>query len=109
MISITSAALGELMGFLRGRKAAPSVRVVQPPAACGGGNELALTVDTPREFDFSTTAGELTIAIRRDLLEQTGKVTIDYRDNGAESGFVVETERLLPPSVKDCTGCAGCG
>jgi Fe-S cluster assembly iron-binding protein IscA len=107
MINITPIALKELSSFLSEKNATPSVRVFQPPASCGGDGQLSLTVDKAKETDFSTTAGDLTLVIRKDLLEKTGNVTIDYQTNGFDSGFVVETEKLLAPLVPDCSGCAG--
>lgn len=107
MINITPLALKELSGFLSEKKATPSVRVFMPPASCGGGGQLSLTVDRPNDADFSTVAGDLTLIIRKDLMEKTGSVTIDYQTNGFDSGFVVEAEKLLPPPIVDCSGCQG--
>jgi Fe-S cluster assembly iron-binding protein IscA len=107
MINITPTALKELSGFLTEKKATPSVRVFLPPSSCGGDGQLSLTVDRPGEADFSTTAGILTLVIKKELLERTGSVTIDYQTRGDDSGFVVETEKLLPVQVPDCSGCAG--
>jgi Fe-S cluster assembly iron-binding protein IscA len=107
MITITPGALKELSSFLSEKKATPSVRVFQPPASCGGDGQLSLTVDRPGEADFSTTAGDLTLIIKKDLLSKTGNVTIDFKTNGFDSGFVVETEKLLAPVIPDCSGCAG--
>ena len=107
MINITPLALKELSGFLSEKKATPSVRVYLPPPSCGGDGRLSLTVDRPGDSDFATTAGGLTLVIRRDLLEKTGSVTIDFQTLGSDSGFVVETEKLLPPPAPDCSGCAG--
>ncbi|MDR2198913.1 MAG: IscA/HesB family protein [Deltaproteobacteria bacterium] len=108
MIKITPTALKELTGFLTEKKATPSVRVILPPASCGGLGQLSLTVDAPGETDFSTKEGGLTLVINKGLLEKTGGVTIDFQNNGFDSGFVVESEKLLPPATPDCSGCDGC-
>jgi Fe-S cluster assembly iron-binding protein IscA len=107
MISITPVALKELSGFLSEKKATPSVRVFLPPASCGGDGQLSLTVDMPGDADFSTKAGDLTLVISKNLLTRTGNVTIDFQTNGFDSGFVVETEKILPPPIVDCSSCAG--
>ncbi|MDR1165876.1 MAG: hypothetical protein LBO66_08440 [Deltaproteobacteria bacterium] len=108
MIDITPVALDELTAFFRGRQVTSAVRVILPPASCGGGGQLSLTVDSPDEDDFFARAGDLTLVIRRTLLERVGKVTIDYQSQGRETGFVVIPEKILPPAPKDCARCLGC-
>jgi Fe-S cluster assembly iron-binding protein IscA len=102
--------LTNLTEFLAGQKAAPSVRVHQTSAGCSGPQDgfLALSVDTPNDFDFKTTAGDLTLLISRKLLDVTGDVTIDYKTVGGESGFVVETQKIMPVQELDCGGCTSC-
>ncbi|MDR2353161.1 MAG: IscA/HesB family protein [Deltaproteobacteria bacterium] len=108
MIQITNEALSQLQGFFASRTVNPSVRVYLPLNSCS--SELALRLDDPREEDFKTTHGTLTLLIRKHLLEKTGKVTIDYKTVGNETGFVVETEKILPivQNRKSCTTCPGC-
>ncbi|MDR1080317.1 MAG: hypothetical protein LBQ79_05020 [Deltaproteobacteria bacterium] len=110
MINITPLALTNLTEFLTGQKALPSVRVHQTPAGCGGTSDgfLALSVDTPNDQDFKTSAGDLTLLISRKLMEVTGDVTIDFKTVGGDSGFVVETQKIMPVQEQDCEGCTGC-
>ena len=108
MIHITPLALPQLSDFLTEKKATPSIRVHQTSAGCGGEGFLVLSVDNPTEQDFVTTAGNLTLMIGRSLIAVTGDVTIDFKDNGMDSGFVVETQKILPVRDDGCDGCSGC-
>ncbi|MDR1085926.1 MAG: hypothetical protein LBP22_14000 [Deltaproteobacteria bacterium] len=109
MISITPLAQEKLSAFLAENQTKPQVRVFLPLAGCGGDNQLSLTVDEPNENDFSVKSGELTLSIDKKLQEMTGSVTIDFKDDGFDSGFVVDPEKILPPSESDgCGGCCDC-
>ncbi|MDR1039031.1 MAG: hypothetical protein LBR80_02460 [Deltaproteobacteria bacterium] len=109
MISITPLALTTLTEFLAEQKAMPSVRVHQTPAGCNGADGfLALSVDAANDSDFSVKAGELTLVIAKKLMDMTGDVSIDYKTVGGDSGFVVETQKIMPVQEPDCDGCAGC-
>jgi Fe-S cluster assembly iron-binding protein IscA len=65
-------------------------------------------VDKEFASDFATKAGELRLLIDKGLLERTGAVTIDFKHDGQDSGFVVETEKIPPPGDGGCDGCSGC-
>ncbi|MDR2349104.1 MAG: hypothetical protein LBF41_00570 [Deltaproteobacteria bacterium] len=108
MISITPVALTTLSDFLKERKAPHSVRVHQNPPSCGGEGFLVLSVDNPCESDFTTKAGDLTLIMSNHLMKITGDVTIDFKNNGMDSGFVVDTQNVMPIVERDCGGCTGC-
>ncbi|MDR2142349.1 MAG: hypothetical protein LBR11_11285 [Deltaproteobacteria bacterium] len=108
MIAITPLALEKLTAFLAESKTTPQVRVFLPQAGCGGSVQLSLTVDGPSENDFSVQRGSLTLSIDKQLQQLTGSVNIDFQDDGQDSGFVVEPEKILPPVDSDCCGCTDC-
>ncbi|MDR2300904.1 MAG: hypothetical protein LBF38_02530 [Deltaproteobacteria bacterium] len=108
MITVTPEAHSRLDKFLTEHQAARTVRVFFPSSACGGGGLLSLTVDEPNDGDFSTTVGDIVYCINRQLQEVTGGVKIDFQDNGFDSGFVVDSEKILPAIDSDCGGCSGC-
>jgi Fe-S cluster assembly iron-binding protein IscA len=108
MINITPDALKRLSEFLIDKKASLSVRIHQTAESCGGDGFLVLSVDLPNEQDFTVKAGDLTLMIQRTLMAITGDVTIDFKNNGLDSGFVVETQKILPVRDMDCGGCTGC-
>ncbi|MDR2386841.1 MAG: hypothetical protein LBE80_04550 [Deltaproteobacteria bacterium] len=108
MITITPEAQSRLDKFLTDHQAPRNVRVFFPSSGCGGGGLLSLTVDEPNEGDFSTTVGDIVYCINRKLQEVTGGVKIDFQDNGFDSGFVVDSEKILPAVDSDCGGCSGC-
>jgi Fe-S cluster assembly iron-binding protein IscA len=109
MIHITPLALTNLTEFLASQKADTTVRVHQA-SGCGGGADgfLALSIDQPNDLDFTTKAGDLTLIIAKKLMDVTGKVTIDFKTVGGDSGFIVETQNILPVQEPDCGGCSGC-
>jgi Fe-S cluster assembly iron-binding protein IscA len=108
MIDITPLAYEKLTAFLSENNASPQVRVFLPNSGCGGDNQLSLTVDAPGESDFSVKNGTLTLSIDKNLQLLTGSVTIDFQDEGFDSGFVVNAEKILPPTDSDCGGCCDC-
>jgi Fe-S cluster assembly iron-binding protein IscA len=108
MIDITPLAHEKLTSFLAENGAAPQVRVFLPSGGCGGDSQLSLTVDGPSENDFSVKSGPLTLSIDKKLQLLTGPVTIDFQEEGDDSGFVVATEKTLPASGADCGGCRDC-
>ena len=108
MINVTTEAQTRLAQFLTEKKAPRNVRVFFPSAGCGGGGLLSLTVDEPNEGDFQVTVGDIVYCINLKLQEVTGGVKIDFKDNGLDSGFVVDSEKILPAVDSDCGGCSGC-
>jgi Fe-S cluster assembly iron-binding protein IscA len=108
MIAITSDAQERLSKFLTDNKAARNVRVFFPSAGCGGEGQLSLTVDEPNEGDFSVSIGDIVYCINKRLQDVTGSVKIDFKDDGRDSGFVVDPEKILPAVDSDCGGCSGC-
>ena len=110
MITITPDALSRLSAFLDEHKTSKHVRVFIATAGCGGGGDgqLALTVSDPTQNDFSSTIGDIVFSINKDLQELTGDVKIDFKEEGRDSGFVVESAKNLPVMDSGCDGCCGC-
>lgn len=109
MINITPIAQEKLTAYLAENKVEPKVRVYLPAGGCGGG-QISLTLDRPNAEDITTQAGDLELFMARSLYEQLGAVTIDFKDDGQDSGFVVESEKPLPADDScGCDGCSCCG
>lgn len=114
MIGITPVAQEKLSGYLAENKVEPSVRVYLPSGGCcgGGGGQLSLTLDSPDDDDIKVQAGGLELFIEKQLSDIVGRVVIDFKDDGHDSGFVVESERPAPVQDDGCDcggGCSGCG
>ena len=45
----------------------------------------------------------------QDLYDKVGKVTVDFKDDGRNSGFVVLSEKPVPVSAPSCGSCSCCG
>lgn len=109
MISITPIAQEKLSAYLAENKVEPKVRVYLPAGdCCGGGGQISLTLDRPNAEDITSQAGDLELFMARALYEQVGKVTIDFKDDGEEAGFVVESEKPLPADEGCGGGCSCC-
>lgn len=111
MITITPLAQEKLSGYLTENKVDPKVRVYLPDYGCSGsGGQLSLAIDQPEENDIVAKAGDIELFMTNDLYEMVGKVTIDFKDDGTDSGFVVESEKPAPTvSSSGCGGCTCCG
>ncbi|MDR1487562.1 MAG: hypothetical protein LBT62_06185 [Deltaproteobacteria bacterium] len=110
MITVTPVAQERLSQFLTDNKADRNVRVFFPSAGCGGQGQLSLTVDDPHDSDFTTTVGDIVYLIDLKLQQITGSVVIDFKEDGRDSGFVVDPEKVLPAvESSECGSCCGCG
>jgi len=107
MISITPVAQEKLSAYLATNKVDPKVRVYLADG-CGGG-QISLAIDQPGPGDITIQAGDLELFMTRDLHEVLGKVKVDFKDDGHDSGFVVESENPPPASSSGCGGCTCCG
>lgn len=108
MISITPFAQEKLTAYLADNKVEPKVRIYLPAGDCCGGGQISLTLDQPNDGDIKAKIGDLELFMDRGLYEQVGKVTIDFKEDSHDSGFVVESEKPVP--TDDCGGgCSCCG
>ncbi len=109
MINITPVAQEKLSAYLAENKVDPKVRVYLPECDCSGsGGQISLALDQPDVGDITAQAGELELFMTRELYDLVGKVTIDFKDDGRNSGFVVESERPVPPAPTCGGGCSCC-
>ncbi|MDR3038110.1 MAG: hypothetical protein LBV21_02295, partial [Candidatus Adiutrix sp.] len=104
MLALTPLAQEKLTAYLAESKLEPKVRVQISSGCCGGDEgQLILTPDPPAPGDIFAEFGSLTLSLSRDLYEQVGRVRVDFRDEGHDSGFIVESERS--PAAAGCAGC----
>lgn len=110
MISITPVAQEKLSAYLAENKVEPKVRVYLPECDCSGaGGQISLALDQPADGDITAKAGDLELFMNPGLYDQVGKVTIDFKDDGHNSGFVVMSEKPVPVSAPTCGSCSCCG
>ncbi|MGL4209773.1 MAG: iron-sulfur cluster biosynthesis family protein [Candidatus Adiutrix sp.] len=110
MITITPDAQEKLTAYLAESKVAPKVRIYLPSCDCSGSGEpISLTLDEPTETDIKVQAGELELFISPELFAQTGKVEITFKDDGRNSGFVVDSEKTIDAGPSPCSSCTSCG
>ena len=111
MISITPLAQEKLTAYLAENKIEPAIRVYIPEGGCGGGSsQISLSMDKPGADDLTVKVGEIELCMSKDLFNQVGKVAIDFKDDGTDSGFVVDSEKPVPAAApSDCSSCSCCG
>jgi Fe-S cluster assembly iron-binding protein IscA len=69
-----------------------------------------LVLDEPKETDDSYQVDGLTYLIDKDLSKMSGKVTVDFVDNGWQQGFTVNSELPLGGGASCSSGCGdSCG
>jgi iron-sulfur cluster assembly protein len=110
MIEVTSAAGEAIAAFMKEKELDSPFRVFLESGGCGGPS-LRLVLDEKKDGDEEFEIGGLTYLIAKDLSEKSGKVTVDFVDNGWQQGFSLESENPMgDPSEGDCGGCGGgCG
>lgn len=101
MLSVSENAVKELDDFFSDKEKAP-IRVYLAPGGCGG-PRLALALDAPGDADQAFDEAGYRFCIEKDLLAQTGDISIDV----SHMGFVVEPAN--PMGGGGCCGCASSG
>lgn len=66
-----------------------------------------MVLDEPKENDDKYQVDGLTYLIDKDLSASSGKVTVDFVDNGWQQGFTVNAENPLGGGASCST--SGCG
>ncbi len=100
----------EMTKYLEEHNLTPQIRIyVAPPAGCGGSEQLTLALDGPHPGDTTHEEGGITYSINTDLLQAIAQVTIDFREEDGDRGFVLMTDRPLPVSDSHCGKCTSCG
>ncbi|MDR2945802.1 MAG: hypothetical protein LBV79_03545 [Candidatus Adiutrix sp.] len=108
MITITPLAQEKLSGYLAENKVTPQVRIYLPDCDCSGsGGQISLAIDRPGPGDITVKAGDLELFIAESLSAMLGKVAVDFKDDGRDSGFVVESEHPAPVNESSCSSCGG--
>ncbi|BEQ16320.1 hypothetical protein FAK_33860 [Desulfoferula mesophila] len=71
-----------------------------------------MVLDEPKENDDKYEVDGLTYLIDKDLSSNSGKITVDFVDNGWQQGFTVNAEKPLVSEGDSCStsgGCSSCG
>ncbi len=66
-----------------------------------GGPSLGLGLDDKKDDDIVEEINEVTFVMAKDIFDQMGEITVDYKMNGFS---VIPTDQ--EPS--DCSSCSGC-
>lgn len=110
MITITPLAQEKLSSYLVENNVPPQIRIYLPECGCSSEeSQISLTVDQPNSSDITVKVSDLELFMAKTLFDLVGKVAIDFKDDGQDSGFVVESEKPLPASTTDCDSCSCCG
>jgi len=99
MINVTESAQQELTTYFEGKEAQP-IRVHLADGGCSG-MRLSLALDEVRDGDKSFEEGGFTFLIHEELVEATGKVSIDM----TQYGFSIDSENVVGGG--GCGSCSG--
>lgn len=103
MLTVSNEATEALKNIMADRNLDSPVRIFAQNS-CGGA-QLALGVDDARETDHKIEVDGITFVIDKELVTQTGEVSLNYVSDAAVPGFAINTER--PLVVEGGCGC-GC-
>jgi iron-sulfur cluster assembly protein len=103
MLTVSNEATEALKNIMAERSLDSPVRIFAQNS-CGGA-QLALGVDEARETDHQVEFGGITFVIDKDLVDQTGAVSLNYVADAAVPGFAINSEK--PLVVEGGCGC-GC-
>ena len=105
MLTVSNEACEALKNIMAERNLDSPVRIFAQNS-CGGA-QLALGVDEARDNDHKVEMEGITFVIDKELVDQTGEVSLNYVADAAVPGFAINTER--PLVVEGGCGCgSGC-
>lgn len=99
MLTVSESAVKELDAFFADKEKSP-IRVYLAPGGCSG-PRLALALDTPGDDDSAFDQGGYNFCVNKNLLEQTGDISIDV----SYMGFTVDSKNAIGGGG----GCSSCG
>lgn len=69
-----------------------------------------MVLDEPKDDDERVEQDGLTFLISKDLSDRSGKVAIDFKDEGWNRGFTLSSEKPIVPDLSgdDCGGSCSC-
>lgn len=67
-----------------------------------------MALDEPKDSDETCDLGGVTYMVDKELLEQVGRVSIDYLQRGWRAGFVISSEKPLAFGIASCGGSCEC-
>lgn len=112
MLNISDLATEKLLSYLKENNISSSLRVAVMQGGCSG-PALGLALDEKKETDESFVFQGLTLLVEKNLLEQSGTISVDYVDAGPRSGFSISSANPLPGAGGGCSSgsCSsgGCG
>lgn len=112
MLEVTAEANKKLVEYMTDNNITSSLRVFLTPGGCSGPS-LGLALDEAKPADEIFERQDLTYLVEKALLQQCGKITIDFMDAGSRSGFSISSSIPLAGAGGGCSsgscGSGGCG
>jgi Fe-S cluster assembly iron-binding protein IscA len=97
MIEVTEKAQEKIDNYLKENSVGTPIRI-QVTEGCCCGSYLGMAVDAFKEGDSTYAAKGVTYVIAKELIEQIGRVTIDFVEKDGMSWFQIDSENPLPGS-----------
>lgn len=104
MIEVTETAQEKIDNYLQENSVQAPIRI-QVAEGCCEGPYLAMAVDAFKEGDNSYKANGVTYVIAKDLIEQLGRIAIDFVEKDGMSWFQITPENPLPETQTSADSC----
>lgn len=110
MIEVSPAASDAIAAFMKEKGLDSPLRVFLQSGGCGGPS-LRLVMDDKKAGDQETKVDGQSYLIEENLSKLSGKVSVDFVDNGLQKGFTVASEFPVGGggSCSSGGGCDCCG
>ncbi|RJX33422.1 MAG: adhesin [Desulfarculus sp.] len=110
MIEVSPAASEAIAAFMKEKDLSSPLRIFLQSGGCGGPS-LRLVMDEKKDGDQEVQVDGQTYLIEENLSKMSGKVTVEFVDNGWQKGFAVNSEYPVGggSSCSSGGGCDCCG
>ena len=86
-IEVSEKAADMIRKFIKNQNGTNTLRIISQ--ACCGKVSLSVTLDEPKETDFTATVKNINFAIDKKLLEKVKQIRFDFIEYDGRSGFQI--------------------
>ena len=104
MIEVSEKAQEKIDSYVEENSVKAPIRI-QVTEGCCGSSYLGMAVDEFKETDNRYVASGVTYVIDKDLVEQTGRLTIDFIEKDGMAWFQIDSENPFAGAQTDSNSC----